>query len=72
MPAIAADSGWKLATFRADVTPPVGHPLLGNHFAPSKVLVDPLDARGLVLIGDGQPFVIVAVDWCELRNDWST
>lgn len=65
----ADDSNWKLGTFRADVTPPVGHPLLGNQFSPSKALLDPLDARGFVLLGPDKPIVWVSIDWCELRND---
>ena len=66
----AADSGpWKLAPFQCDVTPPVGHPLLGNQFAPSKSVLDPLEARGFVLTGPDQPLVLVSIDWCEVRND---
>ncbi len=30
---------------------------------------DPLQARGIVLLGSGQPIVLCAVDWCGLRND---
>src|SRR5262249_17486249 len=35
----------------------------------SKKIADPLEARGLVLLSDNKPVVIVAVDWCEIRND---
>jgi hypothetical protein len=65
----ADDQPWKLSTFQIDVTPPVGHPLLGNSFAPSKSLLDPLEARGFVLTGPGQPLVVISIDWCEIRND---
>lgn len=65
----AEGSGWKLATFQVDVTPPVGHPLLGNSFAPSTSLLDPLDARGFVLTGPDRPLVVISIDWCEVRND---
>ena len=66
----AAESvSWKLATFRCDVTPPVGHPLLGNSFAPSTGIRDSLDARGFVLMGPERPLVLVVLDWCEVRND---
>lgn len=61
--------GWQLGTFQLDVTPPVGHPLLGNLFAPSTSVLDPLEARGLVFVGPEQPIVVIAIDWCELRND---
>lgn len=60
---------WRIGTFQVDVTPPVGHPLLGNQFEPSTSVLDSLDARGFVLTGPDQPLVVVAVDWCELRND---
>jgi len=61
--------GWKLGTFQLDVTPPVGHPLLGNQLAPSTSQLDPLEARGLILTGPDQPLVLISIDWCELRND---
>jgi hypothetical protein len=67
------DSGdephFELATFAADVTPPLGHPLLAGWREPAREIVDPLEARGFVLTGDGEPIVLVALDWCELRND---
>jgi hypothetical protein len=60
----------KLATFEADVTIPLGHPCMGGGIAPARRVVDPLWARGMVLIPEGEsPIVIVAVDWCEIRND---
>src|SRR5579871_1971174 len=65
----AEPSLWKLSTFQLDVTPPVGHPLLGNQFAPSTSLLEPLEARGLVLTGLDQPLVLISIDWCEVRND---
>lgn len=58
-----------LAPFSADVTVPLGHPLMGGGIAPARTMVDPLWARGFVLLGGGQPVVLVAVDWCEIRND---
>jgi len=60
---------FQLATFSADVTPPLGHPLMGGGIAPARVIVDPLSARGFVLWGGGLPLVLAAVDWCEIRND---
>jgi hypothetical protein len=35
----------------------------------SKKVADPLEARGLVLLGAGRPVVFVAIDWCEIRNE---
>ncbi len=67
----AADDGprFRLATFATDVTPRLGHPLLGGHFAPARSIDDPLSAIGLVLLGAEKPIVLVAIDWCEIRND---
>jgi transposase len=59
----------RLATFSADVTPPLGHPLMGDGIAPASEIVDRLDARGFVLLGAGPPVVLAAIDWCEIRND---
>lgn len=64
-----ASADWKLATFKVDITPRLGHPLLGGQFAPAKSIADPLFAKGLVLLGSDKPVLMVAVDWCELRND---
>jgi hypothetical protein len=50
------------------VTPPIGHPLSGG-VKPAERIVDPLFARGFVLLGAGKPIVLCAVDWCELHND---
>ncbi len=65
----AAGKGYRLATFSAEVTPPLGHPLMGGGIAHASVVVDPLFANGLVLLGFGAPLVLVSVDWCEIRND---
>ena len=59
----------RLAAFRADVTPRLGHPLLGGHFAPARSIDDPLFVHGVVLLGGDAPIVLAAVDWCEIRND---
>lgn len=77
--ALAANSGrlraappapaFRLAVFTADVTPPIGHPCMGGGVAPVKEVLDPLLARGVVLLGPDKPLVIVAIDWCEVRND---
>jgi hypothetical protein len=58
-----------LATFRADVTPPLGHPLCGGWIEPARAVDDPLRALGVVLLGSGAPVVLCAVDWVGLRND---
>lgn len=62
---------WRLATFSADVTPPIGHPCMGGGVAPARTIDDRLEAIGFVLAGGTlpNPVVLVAVDWCEIRND---
>ncbi|MCI0456967.1 MAG: S9 family peptidase [Gemmataceae bacterium] len=63
------EARYRLATFSAEVTPPLGHPLMGGGIAPAQRVEDPLYAHGFVLLGAGQPVVVTAVDWCEIRND---
>jgi len=41
-----------LATFRFDVTPPMGHSLCGGWIRPVEVVDDPLEAIGYVLLQD--------------------
>ena len=59
----------RLARFSAEVTVPIGHALMGGGIAPAKIVVDPLFAQGIVLLGAALPLVLVTVDWCEIRND---
>ncbi len=59
---------YQLGYFRCDVTPPIGHPLCGGWITPATQVVDRQWANGFVLTGDVQPIVVVAVDWCEIRN----
>jgi hypothetical protein len=71
----ARGAEFRLASFSADVTVPVGHGLMGGAWL-SKTVADPLEAHGLVLLGPERPVVFVAVDWCEIRNEaferWQT
>lgn len=60
---------FQLSAFSADVTPPLGHPLLAGLAPPVASIDDPLFAKGLVLSGGDRPFVLVSVDWLEIRND---
>lgn len=61
-------SGYRLATFAADVTCPIGHPLMSGLRSPARTIDDPLQAHGFVLLGAGAPIVLAAIDWCEIRN----
>ena len=68
-PLSAAGPEFRLAPFTAEVTVPLGHPLMGGGIAPAKQVDDPLFVHGLVLLGPDQPIVLASVDWCEIRND---
>lgn len=61
--------GLHLATFRFDVTPPLGHSLCGGWIKPVEVVDDPLEAMGYILLGAGKPIVVCVVDWTGLLND---
>jgi hypothetical protein len=67
-PAAAGDRPLRIATFQADITPPVGAPLCDGLLPPARQIVDPLQARGLVLFADGQPIVLCALDWVGIGN----
>ena len=57
-----------ISTFRADVTPPIGHPLCAGWYSTALGIADPLHALGIILLGAGQPVVLCALDWAELSN----
>lgn len=58
----------RLAVFDADVTIPLGHRCMGVLPAKSSEIADPLEAIGFALLGADAPIVVVAFDWCEIRN----
>jgi hypothetical protein len=58
----------RIATFEADVTPPIGTPLCDALVAPAKQIDDPLLARGLILYPKGGPIVLCALDWVGVGN----
>lgn len=59
----------RLATFQVDATPPIGSPLCNGTVKPVKEVVTPLTARGVVLLGAGQPIVLCAFDWVGIANE---
>ncbi|MEP7362840.1 MAG: hypothetical protein ABI972_06260 [Acidobacteriota bacterium] len=61
----AASASFRVSTFRCEITPAVGAPIYTGTAAS---IVDPLEAHGIVLSGGEKPVVIVALDWCEVRN----
>src|SRR5437899_4275341 len=66
LPASSTPSTLRLASFDVDATPPIG----------SMMAYDPvtnrwdlgLRARGIVLLGAGEPIVLCAVDWIGIAN----
>ncbi|MFA5191545.1 MAG: hypothetical protein WC740_12505 [Verrucomicrobiia bacterium] len=65
----ATASDVRIATFRADVTPPLGSPLCHGGVSNAMTIVDPLTARGVVLLMPEQkPIVLCAVDWVVNSN----
>src|SRR5690606_16128754 len=57
----------RIATFDVDASPPVGSPLAYDSTANSWDLG--LRAKGIVLMGAGQPVVLCAVDWIGIANE---
>lgn len=62
----AANEALRLGVFRVDVSPPLGSPVA---YAPARKIEDPLSARGIVLLGAGQPIVLCAVDSIGIGNE---
>jgi len=60
---------YRLAPFSADVTIPLGHRCMGVLPTKAQRIESPLEARGFVLLGPAKPVVLLAFDWCEIRND---
>ena len=61
---------YRLATFSADVTPPLGHTLFTGGWKKAESILAPLEARGFVLLPpEGKPLVFCSIDWAEIRND---
>lgn len=61
-------AAFRVATFQVDVTPPLGSPLCNGAVKPAREIVTPLTARGVVLLGAGQPIVLCAFDWVGIAN----
>mgnify|MGYP000682548029 CR=1 FL=1 len=68
-PAFAGSPALRLATFEADVTPPIGSPLCVSLVPDAARIESRLSARGVVLYPSGQqPIVLCAVDWLGIGN----
>ncbi|RUL81616.1 hypothetical protein TsocGM_24910 [Tautonia sociabilis] len=68
-PSGRADEPLRVGTFDIDASPPVGTPMA---YDPTAGVQDPLHCKGVVLIGEGGPVVLVAVDWIGIANDGQT
>lgn len=64
----ASQADLRIAPFRFDVSPPIGHSCCGGWIKPIEAIDDALEAIGYVLTGAGAPIVICAVDWTGLLN----
>lgn len=64
--ASAKEAPLRVGTFVVDASPPIGSPLAYNRCDSVGM---PLTARGIVLLGEGKPMVLCAVDWIGLSND---
>lgn len=67
LPQEAKASGLRIASFEVDVTPPVGYKLAYNSVI--KTWDMGLRAKGIVLLGAGEPIVMLAVDWIYIANE---
>jgi hypothetical protein len=56
----------RVAAFQVDASPPIGSPVA---YAPTKKIVDPLSARGVVILSDQKPIVLCSVDWLGIANE---
>src|SRR5687767_3802997 len=63
-----ARPGLRVATFEATITIPVGHACMGGGISDAREIIDPLFAKGFVLLGVDKPVVVVALDWCQCNN----
>lgn len=69
--AAAAAAPLRVATFAIEATPPIGSPLCNGSVAPVKQVVTPLMAKGVVLLGAGDPVALCAFDWVGIGNESS-
>src|SRR5262245_36297496 len=64
----SADTPLRIAPFDADITCPPWTPLCDGLCPPAKEIVDPLTARGVVILGKDKPIVLCAMDWVGVGN----
>ncbi|OPZ29813.1 MAG: hypothetical protein BWZ02_00924 [Lentisphaerae bacterium ADurb.BinA184] len=60
----------RVATFAADVTPPLDSVAPYGMGKPFNRVTDPLEARGIVILPEGQPAIVLcALDWVSVSDD---
>jgi hypothetical protein len=64
----ATEPAYQIAPFSADVTIPLGHRCMGILPTKAQAIDDRLEANGFALLGPDEPIVLLALDWCEVRN----
>lgn len=62
---VRAEESLRIALFNVDATPPIGSPVA---YASTRKILDPLSARGVVILGADKPIVLCAVDWIGIAN----
>jgi len=58
----------RIATFEVEISPPLGSLLCHGNVQPAREIVTPLLARGIVILGAGDPLVLCSMDWVTLAN----
>jgi hypothetical protein len=61
-----AQPGLRVGVFQSDATPEMGEPLIWVD--PTKQVLDPLLAKGVVIEAPGRRIVLCALDWCGIGN----
>lgn len=62
---VSAAEKLSIATFNVDATPPLGSQVA---YRIAERILDPLSARGVVILSDQKPIVLCAVDWIGIGN----
>ena len=60
------DNSIKIGVFKVNVTPPLGSPAA---YAETRLIVDSLWAKGIIILSDEKPIVLCAVDWLGIANE---
>jgi hypothetical protein len=66
--ALEPESKLSISCFAADITPPLGSPLLAGFITRTIQIDDKLQARGIVILGAEKPIVLCSLDWAETNN----